>query len=69
MTDKDFIKYLGRLLFDCGEDACSICKYNPLDGVCDNMETSLKKEVALNDDICLEGMRLYAEQQTERKDN
>lgn len=68
MTDKEFITYIGKILLNSGEDCCSICEYCKMDELCDNQKQANAGGGVFNDDICLEGMRLYAEQ-AERKDN
>ena len=69
MTDKEFITYIGKLLLNSGEDCCSICTYLRNGELCDNQkQANAGGGGVLNDDICLEGMRKYAEK-AERKDN
>ena len=61
MTDKEFITYIGKILLYSGEDCCSICGYCKMDELCDNQKRSEKLGAPPDDDICLEGMRKYAE--------
>ena len=57
MTDKEFISYLALKLLNSGEDCCSVCAYNTDRAAdCDN----LKAHDVPNDDICLKGLRAYA---------
>ena len=56
-----FEKYLGTLLLNSGEDCCSKCAYSPptnIDDVCDNA----KSETGCNDEVCLRGLKDYAEE-------
>lgn len=62
MTDKEFITYIGKILLNSGEDCCSKCLYCRSDELCDNQKQANAGGV-LNDDICLEGMRKYAERE------
>ena len=67
MTDEEFITYIGKMLLNSGEDCCSKCSFSLKRRLCDNQKQANAGGV-LNDDICLEGMRKYAEK-AERKDN
>ena len=67
MTDKEFITYIGKLLLNSGEDCCSKCSFSLKRRLCDNQKQANAGRL-LNYDICLEGMRKYAEK-AERKDN
>lgn len=67
MTDKEFISYIGKLLLYSGEDCCSKCAFSPKRRLCDNQKQANAGGGVLNDNICLEGMRKYAEK-TEGKE-
>ena len=67
MTDKEFANYLGKILLNCGEDCCSMCSHLKYGELCENQKRSEKLGVPLDDDICIEGMRLYAERHAEEK--
>ena len=58
MTDKEFISYIGKLLLYSGEDCCSFSLKRRL---CDNQKKAEKLGAPPDDDICIEGMRKYAE--------
>ena len=62
MTDKEFIMYIGKILLNSGEDCCSMCEYCKIDELCDNQKQANAWGGVLNDDICLGGMRKYAEE-------
>lgn len=61
MTDKEFITYISKILLNSGEDCCSICLYCGGDELCDNQKACERPGDPPNDDICIEGMRRYAE--------
>ena len=61
MTDQEFIKYLGVKLLNSGEDCCSYCIYGGRTlEVCDNLQNNDRPD----DNVCLEGLRKYAEEET-----
>lgn len=62
MTDKEFIKYIGKILLYSGEDCCSKCSFSLKRRLCDNQKKAEKLGTPPDDDICIEGMRKYAEE-------
>ena len=62
MTDKEFITYIGKLLLNSGEDCCSKCSFSLKRRLCDNQKKAEKLGAPPDDDICIEGMRKYAEE-------
>lgn len=70
MTDLDFARYLAAKLLNSGEDCCSMCALNKRDDVCDNHKHAEETDSKLDDDVCLVGLRCYAEEQAnEQKEN
>ena len=61
MTDKEFITYIGKMLLYSGEDCCSKCAFSSKRRLCDNQKKAEKLGTPPDDDICIEGMRKYAE--------
>lgn len=61
MTDKEFITYIGKILLYSGEDCCSICTFIRDGELCDNQKRSEKLGIPPDDEVCIEGMRKYAE--------
>lgn len=62
MTDLAFAKYLSAKLLNSGEDCCSMCALNKRDDVCDNHKHAEETDSKLDDDVCLVGLRCYAEE-------
>lgn len=66
MTDKEFSKYLFKLLMNSGEDCCSKCAHCSKTKLCDNLNAN--QGGILDDDICYNGMYEYATNE-EKKPN
>lgn len=58
---KDFEKYLFDLLWNSGEDCCTMCVHNRCDDLCDNHKRAKEKGCDLDDYECFLGMKEYFE--------